>query len=231
MRHLEKSYPAVAGTPSNVLKAIDLDVRAGEYVAIVGASGCGKSTLMHIMGLLDAPSGGSYHFDGADVTHLSEVQRAAHRNRDIGFIFQAFVLLPGLTVLENATLALRLRGVTRREREARAMLVLERVGLASRAHHHPHQLSGGQKQRVAIARSLLQEPRLILADEPTGNLDPAATEDVLTLFAEANAQGTTVVVITHDERVARAAGSCIRLRDGEVFTQALPGTPAVRRSA
>ena len=199
------------------LRGISLRIEAGEYVAIMGPSGSGKSTLMHIIGCLDVPSGGTYLLAGEDVGSMDEADLAEVRNRRVGFVFQQFNLLPSMPAWRNVELPLIYAGVGRDERRARAMLALERVGLADRVDHRPGELSGGQQQRVALARALVGEPALILADEPTGNLDSAATIEVLSLLDELNAAGRTVVLITHEHDVAERAGRIVRMLDGLVL--------------
>jgi lipoprotein-releasing system ATP-binding protein len=187
----------------DVLRDLDLDLEPGERVAIVGPSGCGKSTLMHLLGLLDRPSEGTLTFDGVDVGNLGERERDALRNRRIGFVFQSHNLLPEHTALGNVTVPVRLAGGSNEVAEARAKVLLEAVGLGARLHHQPSQLSGGERQRVALARALVMGPALVLADEPTGNLDPATAARVFHLFLELNRQlGSTLVVVTHSERLA-----------------------------
>ncbi len=200
------------------LRGITLDVPSGEYLAIMGPSGSGKSTLMHILGCLDVASAGRYAIAGEDVETMTEAQLAEVRNRRIGFVFQQFNLLPSLTALRNVELPLIYAGVGRTMRRDRASRALERVGLGERLAHRPGQLSGGQQQRVAVARALVTDPALILADEPTGNLDSKATEDVLALFEELHAAGRTIVLITHEAEVARAAHAVVHIRDGELIT-------------
>jgi putative ABC transport system ATP-binding protein len=196
------------------LRGVSLSIEPGEYVAIMGPSGSGKSTLMHILGCLDVPTAGEYHLAGEDVSVMDEVDLAEVRNRRIGFVFQQFNLLPSMSALRNVELPLAYAGVGRDQRRERALVALERVGLADRVDHRPGELSGGQQQRVAVARALATDPALLLADEPTGNLDSTATEDVLRLFGELHAQGRTVVLITHEHDVAERAARVIRLRDG-----------------
>jgi putative ABC transport system ATP-binding protein len=198
------------------LRGVSLEVQPGEYVAVMGPSGSGKSTLMHIIGCLDVPTGGSYHLAGEDVSSMSENDLADVRNRSIGFVFQQFNLLASMTAASNVALPLAYAGVSRAQRRERAEASLARVGLADRVGHRPGELSGGQQQRVAVARALVTEPALILADEPTGNLDSTSTADVLDLFDELHEAGRTVVLITHEHDVAARAGRIVRLRDGMV---------------
>ncbi|MGN8247381.1 ABC transporter ATP-binding protein [Cellulomonas soli] len=196
------------------LRGVDLRIEQGEYVAIMGPSGSGKSTLMNIVGCLDVLTRGSYRLAGDDVSELDEVELAQIRNRRIGFVFQQFHLLPSLAAWRNVELPLMYRNVPAGERKERAAAALERVGLADRVANRPGELSGGQQQRVAVARALVGEPALLLADEPTGNLDSTSTEDVLGLFDELHAQGRTIVLITHELEVAQQAHRIVRVRDG-----------------
>ena len=202
--HLYKRY-ALDCEVTDALHDVSLHIQRGEYVAIVGPSGSGKSTLMNILGCLDAPTSGRYCLHGRDVSTLSPGELARVRGEEIGFVVQRFHLLPRLTALENVALPLLLCGMPAPKRRERAEMLLTQVGLAHRLHHRPSQLSGGQQQRVAIARALARNPPVLLADEPTGNLDGAATRDVLTLLEELSGQGHTVVLITHDDQVARRA--------------------------
>ena len=196
------------------LRGVSLSIDQGEYVTIIGPSGSGKSTLMHILGCLDIPSSGGYRLAGEDVSHMSEAALAEVRNRRIGFVFQQFNLLASMTAWQNVELPMVYAGVIRSERRERAMEALGRVGLAGRVNHRPGELSGGQQQRVAVARALVTEPDLILADEPTGNLDSKSAADVLRLMGELHEAGRTLVLITHDVEVASAAGRVVGIRDG-----------------
>lgn len=203
------------------LDGVSLRVGQGEYVAIMGASGSGKSTMMNLLGCLDAPTHGQYLINGIDVAHMSENQLAAIRNRYIGFVFQAFNLIPRISAQANVELPMAYAGVPVKERKVRAKAALDMVGLTTRAHHEPNQLSGGQQQRVAVARSLVNSPALILADEPTGNLDSQSTSDVLDILDSLNARGRTIVLITHETEVAQRAGRVIHMQDGKIISDAL----------
>jgi putative ABC transport system ATP-binding protein len=218
MTDIRKTY-RTGSLEVEALRGVSLAVEPGEYVAIMGPSGSGKSTLMHILGCLDNPSDGSYELDGTDVSAMDEAELASVRNTKIGFVFQQFNLLPSLDALRNVELPLCYAGLDRAERRRRAIISLERVGLADRLEHRPGELSGGQQQRVAVARALVTEPSLLLADEPTGNLDSRSTADVLSLFAELHDTGRTIVLITHEAEVAAAAGRTIRIRDGRIEGQ------------
>jgi putative ABC transport system ATP-binding protein len=206
------------------LRGITLTIDTGNYVAIMGPSGSGKSTLMNILGCLDIPSSGRYLLAGEDVGSLSEEALAAIRNRRIGFVFQLFNLLPSLSAWRNVELPLCYAGVPRAERRQRALGALDRVGLADRVDHRPTELSGGQQQRVAAARALVTDPALLLADEPTGNLDSASSEDILALFDDLHATGRTIVLITHEPDVAERAERVARLRDGNLVSDTSGGT-------
>jgi putative ABC transport system ATP-binding protein len=196
------------------LRGVSMSIAPGEYVAVIGPSGSGKSTLMHILGCLDTPTSGTYRLAGENVSGMSEAALAEVRNRRIGFVFQQFNLLASMSAWQNVELPLAYAGVPRTERKGRAMAALERVGLASRVNHRPGELSGGQQQRVAVARALVSEPDLILADEPTGNLDSVSAGDVLGLMDELHAAGRTLVLITHDVGVASASGRVVGIHDG-----------------
>lgn len=210
------------------VKALDdvsLSIEKNEYVAIMGPSGSGKSTMMNILGCLDAPTAGRYILNGSDVCGMDDDALAEVRNREIGFVFQAFHLLPRYTALENVALPLIYAGVPAEERMKRAREALCSVGLEERMHHRPGELSGGQKQRVAVARALVGRPSLILADEPTGNLDTKTSVDIMRLFSQIHSRGNTVVLVTHEEDIAMCAGRIIRLRDGRVETDTVNEKP------
>ena len=198
------------------LAGVTTSVDQGDYVAIMGSSGSGKSTLMHIIGCLDVPSSGTYRLDGVDVSELNETQLALVRNRRIGFVFQSFNLIPRTSALANVELPLAYAGVKPKQRKERAMAALDLVGLSDRAEHDPNQLSGGQQQRVAIARALVTEPALLLADEPTGNLDSRSTSEILSILDNLNSDGRTIVLITHENDVATHAHRVIHLLDGRI---------------
>ena len=215
LRGVQKVYDA-GESAVHALRGVDLDVDAGEYMAIMGPSGSGKSTLMHILGCLDVPTDGEYHLDGTSVSRMSSRQLATIRNRKVGFVFQSFNLLPRATTLRNVELPMLYAGIGRVERRERALAALQRVGLAERAKHLPAQLSGGQRQRVAIARALVNAPAILLADEPTGNLDTKTGHELLAIFDDLNAQGHTVILVTHDATIAGHAHRIIRIVDGLV---------------
>ncbi|ONF95379.1 ABC transporter ATP-binding protein [Sphingomonas jeddahensis] len=201
------------------LDGIDLDIASGEFVAIMGPSGCGKSTLLNVLGLLDSPTGGSYVFDGTEVAGLSEAKLADFRKANIGFIFQSFNLVDELTVQDNIELALLYHNVSAKERRARAETVMDRVGIAHRARHRPSQLSGGQQQRVAVARALVAAPKLILADEPTGNLDTNHGEEVMRMLQQLNSEGSTIVMVTHSPAHADYASRVVNMLDGRILQE------------
>lgn len=200
----------------NVLKGIDLQIYKGEYVALMGPSGSGKSTLMNILGCLDTPSRGTYFLNGTDVSHMTDNSLAEIRNKEIGFIFQTFNLLARNTSLDNVALPLVYAGISKKERLDRAEKALQSVGLGDRIDHKPNELSGGQRQRVAIARALVNRPAIILADEPTGNLDTKTSHEIMDLLEEIHNQGNTVIIVTHEEDIAKRAKRIVRLRDGSV---------------
>jgi putative ABC transport system ATP-binding protein len=207
----------VGGEEVRALDAVDLEVRRGEFLAIMGPSGSGKSTLMHVLGLIDQPTAGQFYLDGQNLNNLeSELERSRLRGRAIGFVFQTFNLLPRLTALENVELPLIYQGISAKERRERAMAAIGRVQLEDRAGHRPSEMSGGQRQRVAIARALVGKPLLLLADEPTGNLDSKTGEAILHLFDELNAEGHTLIVVTHEENVAARARRELHLLDGKI---------------
>ncbi|MBW2937742.1 ABC transporter ATP-binding protein [Aureisphaera sp. CAU 1614] len=199
-----------------VLKGIDLDIERGEYVALMGPSGSGKSTLMNLLGCLDTPTGGTYELNGVDVSSMTDDELAEIRNKEIGFVFQTFNLLPRTTALDNVALPMVYAGASKSERNQRASQVLTDVGLADRMDHKPNQLSGGQRQRVAVGRALVNKPSIILADEPTGNLDSKTSLEIMQLFDDIHKAGNTVIIVTHEEEIAEHAHRIIRLRDGIV---------------
>jgi putative ABC transport system ATP-binding protein len=218
MRALSRVYRTDA-IETTALDAIDLDIMAGEFVAIMGPSGCGKSTLLNLMGMLDSPSSGSYVFDGQEVAGLNEARLAEVRKASIGFIFQSFNLVDELSVRENIELALLYHSVSASERKRRTEEVMDRVGIGHRARHFPSQLSGGQQQRVAVARALVAEPKLILADEPTGNLDTNHGEEVMRMLQTLNAQGSTIVMVTHSPAHADYASRIVSMLDGRILQE------------
>ena len=215
---------------THALSNVHLEIGAGEYVSISGPSGCGKTTLLSILGLLDTASEGTYTLDGSPVTTLSAGERARVRNREIGFIFQAFNLIGDLTVYENVELPLTYRGMSGTERRERVREALERVGMGHRAKHYPSQLSGGQQQRVAVARAIAGRPLMLLADEPTGNLDSKNGETVMELLAELHREGATIVMVTHDPRYARFADRAVHLFDGQIVVDERNGAYAEERT-
>jgi putative ABC transport system ATP-binding protein len=224
---MNESLMVLSGISKNfgtleVLKDIELRIHSGEFLALMGASGSGKSTLLGILGLLEQPDSGTYSFSGRDVSHLSDSEQSRLRNKAFGFVFQQFHLLPELNAWENVARPLVYAGVRLKERRDRALTLLEMLGLAARAKHRPSQLSGGEQQRVAIARALINDPEVILADEPTGNLPQRLWRDVMDLLLDQNRQGRTIVLVTHDERVAAEAHRQVHLQDGQmVFSSRL----------
>ncbi len=218
-KHLTKIY-RTSEVETTALRDLDLDIAAGEFVAVMGPSGCGKSTLLNIMGMIDSPSGGEYRFCEQNIANWSEPQLAQLRKNTVGFIFQSFNLVDDLHVFENVEIALLYhRDISSRERKARVQEALERMKIAHRARHWPQQLSGGQQQRAAIARAVVSRPKLILADEPTGNLDSATGEEVMQLLTELNSEGTTVVMVTHSRPHAEYAHRIINLLDGAIVAE------------
>jgi len=215
LEEISKSY-YMGKEPLPVLKGVTLDIFKNEYVALMGPSGSGKSTLMNILGCLDSPTSGKYILNGQDVSTMADDDLADVRNIEIGFVFQQFNLLPRLTAAENVALPLVYAGISKKDRIERAMDVLDKVNLADRSHHKPNEMSGGQAQRVAIARALINNPSLILADEPTGNLDTKTSIEIMEIFGKIQSGGNTVVLVTHEEDIARYAHRIVRLRDGLV---------------
>ena len=207
----------------HALRGVNVEIRRNEYLAIMGPSGSGKSTLMNMLGCLDTPTGGRYDFNGKNVAHMVDDELAEIRNREIGFVFQTFNLLPRSDALHNVELPLVYAGVGPAERRERALEALKNVGLGDRVHHKPNELSGGQRQRVAIARALVNRPSILLADEPTGNLDSRTGEEIMALFEQLYDQGNTIIVVTHEEDIARHARRIVRLRDGLIERDERPG--------
>ena len=207
------------------LRSVSLTINRGEYVAIMGASGSGKSTLMNVIGCLDTPTSGTYVLNNSDVSHLSDDELAEIRNKEIGFVFQTFNLLPRNTALENVMLPLVYAGIKKQERIMKAEKILAEVGLSDRVEHKPNELSGGQRQRVAVARALVNNPSILLADEPTGNLDSKISEEIMQLFAEIHRKGNTLIVVTHEESIALHAHRIIRLKDGEIESDVVNENP------
>jgi len=220
LKNLEKVY-TTEEVETTALNNINLEIKAGEFVAIMGPSGCGKSTLLNILGLLDNPSGGEYHFGDHEVSKYSERQRAQLRKGSIGFVFQSFNLIDELTVFENVELPLIYTGIKAADRKKRVEEVLDKVQIMHRRNHYPQQLSGGQQQRVAVARAVVNNPKLILADEPTGNLDSSNGNEVMQMLTDLNEQGTTIVMVTHSEHDAKYSHRIIRMLDGQTVTENL----------
>ncbi|WBL23174.1 ABC transporter ATP-binding protein [Zunongwangia sp. HRR-M8] len=215
IRNIIRNFP-LGQEVVKVLKGIDLDIDRGEYVAFMGPSGSGKSTLMNLLGCLDTPTGGSYILNGKDVSQMTDSELAEVRNKEIGFVFQTFNLLPRTTALDNVALPMIYAGASKADRKKRAEEVLTDVGLGDRMDHKPNQLSGGQRQRVAVGRALVNKPSIILADEPTGNLDSKTSVEIMSLFDAIHAAGNTVILVTHEEDIAEHAHRVIRLRDGVI---------------
>ncbi len=215
----------------HALAGVDLEIEAGEYVAIMGPSGSGKSTMMNILGCLDTPTGGTYVLNERDVSHMTDDELATVRNEEIGFVFQTFNLLPRVDCLKNVALPLVYAGVSPRDRNERAAQVLTNVGLGDRLTHKPNELSGGQRQRVAVARALVNDPSILLADEPTGNLDTKTSEEIMLLFEELYRKGNTLLVVTHEEDIAQHARRIVRLRDGLVESDVRVDEPTLARAA
>lgn len=216
-REIAKRY-IMGAEVIEALKSVTIDIRKGEYVAFMGPSGSGKSTLMNLIGCLDSPTSGSYVLNGKDVSNMTENELAETRNSEIGFVFQTFNLLPRQTSLENVALPLIYAGLNKADRTEKAMIALKNVGLENRAGHRPNELSGGQRQRVAVARALVNDPSILLADEPTGNLDSKTSYEIMDLFDQIHSKGNTVIMVTHEEDIAEYAHRIVRLRDGLVET-------------
>lgn len=220
-----KKFYKVGNQEVRALNGVDIVINQNEYVAIMGPSGSGKSTMMNILGCLDSPTGGSYILNGIDVSKMDDSDLAEVRNKEIGFIFQSFNLLPRYTALDNVSLPLIYSGIGKTERDKRAIETLESVDLTDRMHHKPNELSGGQRQRVAVARALINKPSIILADEPTGNLDSKTSIDIMKLFSEIHNKGNTIIVVTHEEEIAKHARRIIRLRDGIIESDSINENP------
>src|SRR5690554_1458144 len=224
IKNITRDFP-MGNSVVKVLKGIDLEIERGEYVALMGPSGSGKSTLMNLLGCLDTPTSGSYELNGKDVSNMSDDELAEIRNKEIGFVFQTFNLLPRTTALENVALPMVYAGISKKDRTERAKEVLTQVGLADRMDHKPNQLSGGQRQRVAVGRALVNSPSIILADEPTGNLDSKTSVEIMNLFNKIHQAGNTVILVTHEEDIAENAHRIIRLRDGMVESDTKKAMP------
>jgi putative ABC transport system ATP-binding protein len=220
IKDVTKTYQMGAETTVRALDGVSVAIDAGDYVAIMGPSGSGKSTLMNLIGCLDTPSSGSYQLNGREIAAMGDDDLAQIRNKEIGFIFQTFNLLPRADAVQNVELPLVYSGLPRRERKERAIKALESVGLGERKHHRPNEMSGGQRQRVAIARALVNAPSILLADEPTGNLDSKTGEEILALMDDLHAKGNTIILVTHEDELAQHAARVIRLRDGKIVSDA-----------
>jgi len=218
IRDVTKTYEMGAETIVHALDGVSLSIEAGDYVAIMGPSGSGKSTLMNLIGCLDTPSTGSYVLKGREISAMNDDELAQIRNKEIGFIFQTFNLLPRADAVQNVELPLVYSGLARKERKARAEKALDAVGLGTRKHHRPNEMSGGQRQRVAIARALVNDPSILLADEPTGNLDSKTGEEILALMDDLHQGGNTIILVTHEDELARHAARVVRLRDGKIVS-------------
>lgn len=225
IRDIKKTYK-VGTQEVHALKGVDITICKNEYVAIMGPSGSGKSTMMNILGCLDSPTGGKYILNGTDVSVMDDGELAEVRNKEIGFVFQSFNLLPRYNALDNVALPLIYSGIKKSERDKKATEVLEDVDLTDRMHHKPNELSGGQRQRVAVARALVNNPSIILADEPTGNLDSKTSEDIMRLFSSIHKKGNTIILVTHEEEIAKHAHRIIRLRDGLIESDSSNNNPA-----
>lgn len=226
IRDIVKNY-MVGEIVVRALRSVSLEIAKGEYVAIMGPSGSGKSTLMNLLGCLDTPTSGVYILNGKDVSKMDDNQLAEIRNKEIGFVFQTFNLLPRYTAIENITLPLVYAGIPKSQRLEKAQVAVDSVGLGDRQHHRPNELSGGQRQRVAIARALVNDPSIILADEPTGNLDTQTSIDIMNLFHEIHKKGNTIILVTHEEDIALHAHRIIRLRDGKIESDVVNPNPRV----
>ena len=226
LENIQKSY-YLGKQELQVLKGISLDIYRSEYVALMGPSGSGKSTLMNLLGCLDTPSGGKYILNGKDVSRMPDNDLAEVRNKEIGFVFQQFNLLPRLTAAENVALPLVYSGIGKKERNERALEVLKKVKLDDRSHHKPNELSGGQAQRVAIARALINNPSIILADEPTGNLDSKTSYEIMDILGKIHSDGNTVILVTHEEDISKYAHRVIRLKDGLIETDNVNTNPII----
>lgn len=218
IKNIKKYYFPGKDNETRALDGVDLEINHGEFVAIMGQSGSGKSTLMHILGFLDTPTSGQYFFEDTEVTHYSEDQLAEIRNTKVGFVFQSFHLLARTSALDNVKLPMIYAGIEEKEQELRAVQVLNAVGLGDRMQHHPNELSGGQQQRVSIARALINKPKVIFADEPTGNLDTRSSYEIMTILQKLNAEGNTIIMVTHEDDIAKHCQRIVRLKDGHIIS-------------